>query len=306
MSALPQAPMFRAGPAEPACLYDGHVMHKRLRPLIHRFRYRVFSLLIDLDRLEEASRLSPVFSVNRSNLVSFHENDHGRGDGTALAVQARLLAHEAGVIGEVTRVTLLCYPRILGYVFNPLSVYYLHDRSGALACVLYEVHNTFSQRHIYVAPVRSGELDATGLRQARDKLLYVSPFIDMAMRYEFYLKPPGDTVFLRIRERDRDGPLLVASFAGAKRALSTRRLLASCLAIPALTFKVVAAIHWEALKLWLKGARLVPRPAPPAATSLDGQGAFSVVSGHGSDAGSEARKAPLDPGATLGNSLTPS
>jgi uncharacterized protein len=210
------------------------------------------------------------------------------------------------VTGEIRQVTLLCYPRILGYAFNPLSVYYLHDRSGALACVLYEVRNTFSQRHTYVAPVRAGELGATGLRQTRDKLLYVSPFIDMVMRYEFYVTPPADTVFLRIAERDRDGPLLVASFAGAKRALSTGRLLASCLAVPALTYKIIGAIHWQALRLWLKGARLVPRPVPPAATSRDGCGAFSAAARHGSDAGDEAGNGPLDPHATLGNSLTPS
>ncbi|MFI5012627.1 MAG: DUF1365 domain-containing protein [Hyphomicrobiales bacterium] len=284
-------------PSAAAVLYDGHVMHARLRPIAHRFRYRVFSLLIDLDRLDAADRLSPLFGVNRGNLVSFHERDHGRRDGTPLAEQARRLAGEAGVEGEIGRVLLMCYPRILGYAFNPLSVYYLHDRSGALSCILYEVRNTFSERHIYVAPVRPAELDRTGLRQARDKLLYVSPFIDMAMRYEFYLKPPGDSLFLRIGECDRDGMLLIATFAGAKRAVSTRQLLASCLAVPALGLKVIGAIHWEALKLWLKGLRLMARPAPPAATSLDAKGAFSGAPvPEAADAGpSVARRLSLDP-----------
>jgi DUF1365 family protein len=300
------AQLAAAGPQPPAaCLYDGHVMHSRLRPVTHRFRYRVFSLLIDLDRLEAADRLSAVFGVNRANLVSFHESDHGRRDRTSLARQARDLASQAGVEGEIAHVALMCYPRILGYAFNPLSVYYLYDRSGALCCMLYEVHNTFSQRHIYVAPVRAGEFDQIGLRQTRDKLLYVSPFIDMAMRYEFYLKPPTDRLFLRIGERDKDGLLMVATFAAAKRALSTRQLLACCLAVPALGLKIIAAIHFEALRLWLKGLRLVTRPAPPAATSLDANGAFRAAMTQGPAASDREarlgellqseRKAALDP-----------
>jgi DUF1365 family protein len=251
-------------------------MHARLRPVPHRFRYTVFSLLIDLDRLEEADRLSSVFSVNRANLVSFHERDHGRRDGTALAGQARQLAREAGVEVEIARVLLLCYPRVCGYGFNPLSVYYLFDVSGELSCILYEVRNTFSQRHTYVAPVRPGEQDRTGLRQARDKLLYVSPFIDMAMRYEFYLYAPADRLFLRIRERDKHGPLLVATFAATRRVLSTRRVIGSCLAVPLLGLKVIGAIHFEALRLWIKGLRPVPRPAAQeTAASFDARGAFS-------------------------------
>jgi DUF1365 family protein len=293
------------GPSPAACIYAGHVMHARLRPVAHRFRYRVFWLLIDLDRLDAANRLSPLFSVNGGNLVSFHERDHGRRDGTPLAQQARQLAHEAGVCGEVWRVMLMCYPRIFGYAFNPLSVYCLYDRSGALSCLLYEVRNTFSQRHIYVAPVRAGELDRTGLRQARDKIFYVSPFIDMAMRYEFYLKPPADTLFLRIGTHDKDGMLLTATVAGVKRALSTRQLIASCIAIPALTFKVIGAIHWEALKLKLKGLHLVTRQAPPGATSLDAKGAFSDdAPAPPLDQASIGRKLALDPHATLGNSLS--
>jgi DUF1365 family protein len=266
-----------AAPDAAACLYDGHVMHRRLRPLAHRFRYRVFSLLIDLDRLEAADRLSPLFGVNRRNLVSFHEEDHGKRDGTPLADQARGLAREAGVEGEIARALLLCYPRVLGYAFNPISVYYLFAATGELSCVLYEVHNTFSQRHTYAARVRPHERERTGLRQARDKLLYVSPFIDMAMRYEFYLKAPAEKLFLRIGERDQHGAVMAATFAAAQRPLSTRSLLASCLAVPALGLKVVGAIHFEALRLWLKGLRPFARPAPPCAASFGARGAFSAA-----------------------------
>jgi DUF1365 family protein len=268
------------GPAEPpASLYDGHVMHARSRPVAHRFRYRVFSLLIDLDRLDEADALSPLFGVNRGNLVSFHERDHGRGDGTALSVQARELARLAGVEGDISKITLLCYPRVLGYAFNPLSVYYVFDRTGRPSCILYEVHNTFSQRHTYAARVAPDELDATGLRQARDKLLYVSPFLGMAMRYEFFLKTPAQSLFLRIGERDERGMILLATFAAARRRLSTRALLACCIAVPMLGLKVMGAIHVEAARLWLKGLRPLSRPAPPAQTSFGATGLFGPASG---------------------------
>jgi uncharacterized protein len=265
-----------ARPHDAACLYDGHVMHARLRPIAHRFRYRVFSLLIDLDRLDEADGLSRLFSVNRGNLVSFHEGDHGRRDGTPLAGQARELARQAGIADEIGRVTLLCYPRIFGYVFNPLSVYYLYDCAEALRCILYEVRNTFSEWHTYVAPIEPGQFDRAGLRQSRDKLFYVSPFIEMASRYDFYLTPPADSLFLRVANLDTDGRLLTATFAGLRRPLSSRQLATICIAIPAMTLKIVAGIHWEALKLWLKGVRLVRRPPPPPATSFGAAGSFGA------------------------------
>ena len=273
-------PKLARGPAEPpASLYVGHVMHARSRPVAHRFRYHVFSLLIDLDRLDEADALSPLFGVNRRNLVSFHERDHGRRDGTALSVQARELARLAGVEGEISKVTLLCYPRVLGYAFNPLSVYYVFDQAGEPSCILYEVHNTFFERHTYVAKVAPGELDATGLRQTRDKLLYVSPFLGMAMRYEFFLKTPAQSLFLRIGERDERGMTLLATFAAARRRLSTRALLACCLGVPMLGLKVIGAIHVEAARLWLKGLRPLPRPAPPARASFATMGLFGSASG---------------------------
>ena len=263
---------------EPAAyLYEGHVAHRRLRPVAHRFRYRVISLIIDLDRLDAADRLSPLFGVNRGSLVSFHERDHGKRDGTPLGLQARKLAAEAGVEGEVEKVLLICYPRVLGHAFNPLSVYYLIDAWGGLACMLYEVHNAFAQRHIYVARVEPGEGGRDGLRQTRDKLLYVSPFIDMAMRYEFYVTTPAERLFLRISERDREGPVMVATFAAARRVLSSRSLLASCLAVPLLGLKVIGAIHFEAARLWLKGLRPFARPAPPGAASFGEPGAYSGV-----------------------------
>jgi len=243
-----------------AALYFGDVMHARLKPVGHRFSYRVMSLLIDLDRLGEADRLSPLFGVNRPALYAFRETDHGKRDGSSLCDYAQRCAAERGIDLTGGRVLLLCYPRLLGFTFNPLSVYFCYRADGELALLIYEVRNTFSDIHPYVLPVRPGEISDAGIRQQQEKLFYVSPFVEMAMRYHFRISPPGECVKLRILETDPDGPLLSATFNGRRKALTTAALLRSVFALPLVTLKIVAAIHWEALRLWFKGARLVPRP----------------------------------------------
>jgi uncharacterized protein len=243
-----------------AALYFGEVMHARLKPMGHRFSYRVMSLLIDLDRLDAADRQSPLFAVNRAALYSFNETDHGARDGSRLRLYAQRRAAELGVDLTGGRVLLLCYPRLLGFTFNPLSVYFCYRAGGELALMIYEVRNTFGDIYAYVLPVKPDEISDAGVRQAQHKLFYVSPFIEMAMRYHFRVSMPGDHVRLRILETDREGPLLAATFNGRRRKLTTAALLRSLFALPLVTLKIVAAIHWEALRLWLKGARLVPRP----------------------------------------------
>jgi DUF1365 family protein len=242
-----------------AVLYFGDVMHARLKPMGHRFSYRVMSLLIDLDRLAEADRQSPLFAVNRAALYSFNEFDHGDRDGSSLRAYAQRCAAARGIDLTGGRVLLLCYPRLLGYTFNPLSAYFCFRAGGELALIIYEVRNTFGELHPYVLPVQPGETSAAGIRQQQDKLFYVSPFIEMATRYRFRVSPPGESVKLRILETDHEGPLLAATFSARRRGLTTAALLRSFFSLPLVTFKIVAAIHWEALRLWLKGARLVPR-----------------------------------------------
>jgi DUF1365 family protein len=241
-----------------AALYFGEVMHARLKPIGHRFSYHVMSLLIDLDRLDEADRQSPLFAVNRAALYSFYEADHGERDGSSLRAYAQRCAAARGIDLTGGRVLLLCYPRLFGYTFNPLSAYFCYSAGGGLALIVYEVRNTFGELHPYVLPVQPGEISAAGVRQQQDKLFYVSPFIEMAMRYHFRVSPPGHSVKLRILETDNEGPLLAAAFSGRRRGLTTAALLRSCFSLPLVTFKIVAAIHWEALRLWLKGTRLVP------------------------------------------------
>jgi uncharacterized protein len=253
-----------------AALYFGDVMHARLKPMGHRFNYRVMSLLIDLDRLDAADRQSRLFGVNRAALYSFNEADHGARDGSPLRAYVQRCGAANGIDLTGGRVLLLCYPRLLGYTFNPLSVYFCYRADRELALVIYEVRNTLGDIHAYVLPVEPGGISDAGIRQQQDKLFYVSPFIEMAMRYQFRVSPPGHTVKLRILETDRDGPLLAATFNGRRRALTTKTLLRSFFSLPLVTFKIVAAIHWEALRLWLKGARLRPRPnAAPANTGLN-------------------------------------
>jgi DUF1365 family protein len=245
--------------AAAASLYVGEVMHARLKPMGHRFSYRVMSLLIDLDRLEAADRQSPLFGVNRAALYSFREADHGNRDGSPLRAYAQACAAERGIDLSGGRVLLLCYPRLLGYTFNPLSVYFCYRAGGELALIIYEVRNTFGEIHPYVLPVQPAEVSAAGVRQSQDKLFDVSPFIEMAMRYHFRVVQPREHVKLRILATDRSGPLLAATFNGCRRALNNVELLRAFFGLPLVTLKIVAAIHWEALRLWVKGARLVPR-----------------------------------------------
>src|SRR5579871_180707 len=255
-----------------AVLYFGKVMHARLRPVRHRFSYRVMSLLIDLDRLHEADRQSGLFAVNRAGLFSFHEADHGERNGRPLSTYARRLAAEHGIDLAGGRILLLCYPRLLGYTFNPLSIYFCYQASGELALLIYEVRNTFGEIHSYVLQVQACHGRDDTLRHSQTKQFRVSPFIEMDMCYHFRLSPPEEQVKVRILETDETGPVLAAAFFGRRRALTSSSLLGAFVAIPLLTFKVVAAIHWEALRLWLKGAPIAQRssgvgPAPKARAS---------------------------------------
>lgn len=256
-----------APPVAAATLYAGEVMHQRLMPFGHRFAYRVFSLVIDLDRLDEADRQSRLFSVNRRNLVSFSEADHGIAAGETLRAMADRLFAEAGLAAPA-RILLMCYPRILGYVFNPISVFFAYDAQDRPVGLIYSVRNTFGERHLYVAPIGSGEVSEAGIRQERDKRLHVSPFIGMEARYHFRVLPPGRAVRLRIHETQGGEPLLAATFVGTGAKLDDAGLAGALARLPLMTFKVMAAIHWEALKIWLKGATFHKSPPPQQPVSF--------------------------------------
>lgn len=241
-------------------LYVGAVMHRRLRPRLHRFRYRAFWLLVDLDELPALSAGLKLFSYNRFNLFALHEADLGDGSPTPLRSQAERLLSDAGIDLAGGAIRLLCMPRTLGYSFNPISIYYCHRPGGELAAIIYEVHNTFGERHCYVAAVetKSGEI-----RQNCRKAFYVSPFMDMDLAYDFRLTEPAERIAVGIGASKGGEPVLHASLAGQRRELSDHALLLIFLQIPLITAKVTLAIHWEALRLWLKGFRLRTRPAAP-------------------------------------------
>jgi uncharacterized protein len=235
-----------------SALYTGWVMHQRFTPRRHGFRYRVFSLLIDLEDLTRLDRHLSLFGWNRFGIFSFHDRDHG--DGRPLNAWLDDLLAKAGIVADGVR-QVLCYPRILGYVFNPLSVWFCHDRNGRLQAIVYEVHNTYDERHFYVLPA-AGQAGQVAHDCAKD--FYVSPFLSRDCRYHFRVVPPADKVAVVIHETEAGEAVLDASFTGRCRALTDRALLTMLLAYPLMTLKVVAAIHFEAVRLMLKGIRRHP------------------------------------------------
>jgi len=236
-----------------SALYVGRVGHRRHRPRAHRLDYRVFSLLLDLDELPELGRRLRLFAHNGPGLFSLLDRDHGPGDGSDLSPHVRGLLARADVRDADGPIRLLCYPRVLGFVFNPLSVYYCHRGDGALRALVYEVNNTFGERHSYVIPV---EGQGPRVRQTCPKAFYVSPFLPMDCTYHFRVRTPGERLSLVIHETHQGEPILDAWLTGERRPLTDAGLLRAALSIPLLTFKVVAGIHWEALKLWRKGVPL--------------------------------------------------
>lgn len=246
-----------------SCLYFGKVMHKRLQPFRHRLDYRVFTLYLDLDELPALSRRLRLFSHNRWNLFGFLDRDHGARAGTALRPWLDGRLAEAGIDLEGGPVRLLCFPRLLGYVFNPLTVWFCYHRSGRLAAMLYEVRNTFGEKHGYLIPVDPARAPGTPVLQSCDKAFYVSPFIGMAATYHFRLSEPDERLAVLIRQWTPDGELLIASQTGHRRPLDDATLVRAFFAYPLMTLKVIAGIHWQAFKLWRKGAKFVPRTTAP-------------------------------------------
>lgn len=231
-------------------LYVGSVQHRRFRPRPHRLKYRLFMLHLDVDDLAGTARASWLLAVNRWNLISVYEADHGpKGDGS-LGERVRRLARDCGLRWDGSSVTLTAMPRVFGYVFNPLSLYVCRDRDGRLAALIYEVRNTFGGIHHYAFDV-DGTEDAT-LRHRCEKDFFVSPFLPMDMHYRFHLKPPAEHFSIAIEDHDRDGRMLVATMNLARRPLTTRALAGVLVGLPLMTLKVIVGIHWEALRLWWK------------------------------------------------------
>jgi uncharacterized protein len=244
-----------------SALYVGTVVHRRLRPKAHYLRHAAFWMLLDLDEIDLLHRRLRLFSRARFNAMSFYDADHGEQTVEPLRQQVERHLQAAGIALNGGAVRLLCMPRIFGYAFNPLSIYFCHRDDGTLAALLYEVRNTFGERHSYLIPVTAAS--GAMIRQSCDKRFYVSPFMDMDLRYDFRVIAPSDKVSVVVSASDAQGPAMVAALIGRHAALSDTALLRLLLRMPFLTVKVIGAIHWHALRMWLKGFALKPRPPKP-------------------------------------------
>jgi len=238
-----------------SCLYVGSVIHKRFKPKEHFFKYKVFSLYLNLDEIDQVQKKIPFFSYNKFNLISFYDKDHGERDGSSLKLWVKKKLNEVGIANEIKSVNLLCYPRIFGYVFNPLSVFYVYNNNNDLISILYEVKNTFGEQHTYVFKVKNDNL----LQHNCEKKFHVSPFIEMNCSYFFRILKPADKISVIIDQYQLNEKILYASQDGKRKDFTTSELIKSYLKHPLMTFKIIAAIHFEAFKLWTKGIRFIQK-----------------------------------------------
>ncbi len=237
-------------------IYIGNVVHKRFKPKVHFFKYRVFSILLDISEIGLLDKTLKIFSYNKFNIVSFYDADHGPRDGTSLKkwVMENLVDNQINT--EDIKIKLFCYPRIFGYVFNPLSVFFIYNKNSELISILYEVKNTFGEQHTYVFKINeSGNL----IKHTCQKKFHVSPFIEMNCTYSFKVLKPNNKISLVIDQHDDEGKLLYASQDGNRIDFNNKNLILAYLRHPLMTFKIIAAIHFEAFKLWTKGIKFVKK-----------------------------------------------
>ena len=236
-------------------LYNGTVIHKRFKPKKHFFKYRVFSLLLDLSELNHLDKNINFFSYNSFNLISFFDKDHGERDGSSLFEWVKKNLVENHINSNNIKIKLLCYPRIFGYVFNPLSVFFVYDHQENLISILYEVKNTFGEQHTYIFKVDNNNL----LQHYCSKKFHVSPFIEMDCNYFFRILKPAEKISVIIDQYQLDEKILFASQDGRRVDFNSKELLKSYIKHPLMTFKIISAIHFEAFKLWAKGIRFVKK-----------------------------------------------
>ena len=236
-------------------IYTGKVIHKRFKPKEHYFKYNVFSLLIDLNELEEINKYIKFFSYNKFNIISFYDKDHGDRDGSSIKLWVKKNLRNIGIMTEDISIKLLCYPRIFGYVFNHLSTYFIYNKNSELISIFYEVKNTFGEQHTYIFKAQ----DEKTVQNKCKKKFYVSPFIEMDCEYHFKTLNPREQLSVVINQNDKDGKLLFASQDGISKDFNNKNLILSYLTHPLMTFKIIGAIHYEAFKLWAKRIKLIAK-----------------------------------------------
>ena len=236
-------------------IYVGKVIHRRFKPKNHYFKYSVFSLLIDLDELNELNQKILIFSYNKFNIISFFDKDHGDRDSSSLKYWVKKNLSRIGIKDKKVKIKLFCYPRIFGYVFNPLSIFFVYDKNNKIISVFYEVKNTFGEQHTYIFKIK----DSKVIKNNCVKKFHVSPFIEMECYYKFRANKPSDKISIIIDQSDDEGKLLFASQDGVAKDFNNKNLIISYILHPLMTFKVIVAIHFEAFKLWLKGIKFIKK-----------------------------------------------
>jgi DUF1365 family protein len=239
----------------------GQVRHHRLRPVDNAFDYRTYFLMLPMRRLREEP--AAALARNRFGLLAFHDRDHGDGRADALGWLEELLRAE-GIADADGEVWLQTYPRVLGYVFKPVSFWYCERADGSLAAIVVEVNNTFGERHCYLL---AGEQLAYGRDLHARKVFHVSPFSHVVGGYRFRFmrsrRADGERCVVRIDHEDADGALLQTSLSGQLQPLTRSSARAAFFGVPLMSFGVIARIHWQALRVWSKRMPYVPKPAPP-------------------------------------------
>lgn len=246
---------------ERSALYVGTVAHDRRHGPRHRFHYPLYMHLVDLDELPALDRSLRLFGHNRVRPVSFRDGDHLGEPGRPVAENVRAFVEREGLAWPGGRVLLLTHCRVFGYVFNPVSFYYCHDRDDRVAAIVAEVNNTFGERHCYLLGPATEVTPPGGPRTWRDKkVFHVSPFFSLDGSYRFEMSPPGGELRVRIDLTVGDVPQFRATLALRRTPLDDRALARMLVRYPFMTAKVMAAIHWEALRLWRKGVPYWSKP----------------------------------------------
>jgi uncharacterized protein len=236
-----------------ASIYRGTVTHRRLRPVAHALAYDVAAILVDVDQIALSAKQCRFLSYNRFNFFGIDDRDHGAGDGSTIHEYVWNIVKSKSGTEDVCHIFMLCYPRLLGFVFNPMTTFFCVDGSGQVKMMIYEVHNTFGGRHSYVTDVIRA--DQPNYFQT-EKVFYVSPFNKVEGHYGLKASPPAERVSVGVALTTAEGPTMNAYFVGKRETLNDRNLLQVFFAYPLMTLKVVAAIHFEALKLWWKGLKV--------------------------------------------------
>ena len=232
-----------------SCIYNGVVKHQRFKPITHSLNYKTFSLFLDLDEIETLANNISIFSLNKFNVFSFYNLDHGARDGSSLKEWVQKNIKKFNISNNITKIKLLCYPRMFGYVFNPLSIFYCYENNN-LRAIFYEVKNTFNEQHTYIFKIKDNEK----IEQKCKKKFYVSPFIGMETYYNFKLQNPQEKLSIFIRQTNGEETILTATQTGDKKEFSFKQLLINFFKYPLMTLKIISSIHYEAFFLWKKGA----------------------------------------------------